>query len=339
LIEAVVLRAVEPAGLELSLGAAERLERDREGLHRHRKRALERAGYEATRARRQYDAVDPENRPDARELERQWERKLGERRRLEEGYARFRHERPRHLTAADRERITALAADLPALWHAATTTGADRRSIVRQLIERVVITRRGTGEGIGVAVRWLGGRVTRHEVIQGSRSYDHLGGVGELKGRVTGLRREGRTGERIAEVLNLEGDRPPRAGAYNGDRVRRLFRRFDLADVPAGVAGPSDLPGSDEWWLPALAAEPDVKPIVVHRWRWSGWLHARQLPGENGRWIIWADGSEARRLRRLRAHELENRGVVVPTLSKTPKARRAEKPPKKSTTTRTRSDA
>ncbi len=333
-----MLRAVEPAGLELSLGAAERLERDREGLHRHWKQSLERAGYEATRARRQYDAVDPENRLVARELERQWERRLGERRQLEEKYARFQHERPRHLTAADRERITALAADLPALWHAATTTGADRRSIVRRLIERVVITRRGTSERIEVAVRWLGGRVTRHEVIQGLRSYDHLGGIGELKGRVTGLRREGRTGEQIAEVLNREGYRPPRVGAYNGDRVRRLFRRFDLADVPAGVAGPSDLPGSDEWWPPGAGRRARWL-IVVHRWRWSGWLHARQLPGENGRWIIWADGSEVRRLRRLRAHELENRGVVAPTLLKTPKARRAEKPPKKSTTTRTRSDA
>ena len=181
--------------------------------------------------------------------------------------------------------------------------------------------------------------MTRHDVVQGLQSYDHLGGFGGLRGRVTGLRREGRTGEQIAEVLNREGYRTPRVGAYNGDRVRRLFRRFGLADVPAGVAGPSDLPGSDEWWLPALAAELDVKPIVVHRWRWSGWLHARQLPGENGRWIIWADGSEVRRLQRLRAHELENRGVAATAPLMTPKARRAEKPPKKSTTTRTRSDA
>ena len=122
LIEALVLRAVEPAALELSLRAAERVEQDRERLHRHWRQRLERAEYEADRARRQYDAVDPENRLVARELERQWEQKLAEQQRLEEDYARFRHEQPRHLTAADRERIRALAADLPALWQAATTT-------------------------------------------------------------------------------------------------------------------------------------------------------------------------------------------------------------------------
>ena len=85
-----MLRAVEPAALELSLRAAERVEQDRERLHAHWKQRLERAEYEADRARRQYDAVDPENRLVARELERQWEQKLAERRRLEEDYARFR---------------------------------------------------------------------------------------------------------------------------------------------------------------------------------------------------------------------------------------------------------
>lgn len=71
LIESLVLQAVEPASLVLSLRAAERAERDRERLHRHWKQRLERAGYETDRARRQYDAVDPENRLVARELERQ----------------------------------------------------------------------------------------------------------------------------------------------------------------------------------------------------------------------------------------------------------------------------
>jgi sugar-specific transcriptional regulator TrmB len=120
----------------LSLRTAERAERDRERLHRHWRQALERAEYEAGRAHRRYDAVDPENRLVARQLERQWEEKLAEKQRLDEEYARFRHEQPRHLTAEDRERIRAPAADVPALWRAETTTMADRRAIVRQLTPR-----------------------------------------------------------------------------------------------------------------------------------------------------------------------------------------------------------
>ncbi len=87
------------------------------------------------------------------------------------------------------------------------------------------------------------------------------------------------------------------------------------------VRGPGDLPGKGEWWLPDLAAELGVRPIVVHRWRWSGRLHGRQLPGVNGRWIVWADRSELRRLRRLRAHELKGRGRGVPSELTTSKRR------------------
>jgi DNA invertase Pin-like site-specific DNA recombinase len=312
LIEALVLRAVEPAALELSLRAAERVEQDRAQLHAHWRQQLERADYEVSRAWRQYDAVDPENRLVARELERKWEQKLAERRRLGEDYARFQAEQPRHLTAADRDRIRGLAADLPALWQAATTTGADRRAVVRLLIERVELTRQGETERVEVVVHWRGGPVTRHEVRQGLRRYTALGRYEELRERVLTLRGEGLTAERIAEALNREGYSVPRGEGYTGHRVRQLFVRFGLSGIPAGVAAPEDLPGGDEWWLPALARELKVKPIVVHRWRWSGWLHARQLPGDSGRWIVWANASEVKRLRRLRAFEVEHHGRRTP---------------------------
>jgi DNA invertase Pin-like site-specific DNA recombinase len=312
LIESLVLRAVEPASLELSFRAAERVEQDRARLHAHWKQRLERSEYEAARARRQYDAVEPENRLVARELERQWEQRLAERRRMEEEYDRFRSERPRHLTAADRDRIRALAADLPALWRAGTTTGADRRAVVRLLIERVELTRHGETERVIVAVHWRGGTETRQEIRQGLRRYTSLGRYDELRSRVIALRGEGMTAERIAEVLDAEGYPVPRGERYSGDRVRQLFRRFGLVGVPAGVRDERDLPAEDEWWLPALAEELGVKPIVVHRWRWSGWVQARQLAGENGRWIVRAGGAEVKRLHRLRAFEIAHHGRRIP---------------------------
>jgi hypothetical protein len=76
---------------------------------------VERARYDADRARRQYDAAEPENRLVTRELKRRWELALAEARRMEEDYARFQAEQPRELTAAERDRIRALAAELPAL--------------------------------------------------------------------------------------------------------------------------------------------------------------------------------------------------------------------------------
>jgi DNA invertase Pin-like site-specific DNA recombinase len=312
LIESLVLKAVEPASLELSLRTAERVEQDRGRLHGLWRQRLERAEYEADRARRQYDAVDPENRLVARELERQWEQKLIERRRLMEDYDRFQAEQPRHLSASDRARIATLAADLPGLWRSPTTTGGDRRAIVRLLIERVELTRDGESERVDVVIHWRGGTVTRHAIRQGLRTYQSLGGLARLRERILELRGGGRTADAIAGTLDREGYQAARGDGFTGDLVRQLLARFGGTGIPAGVRDANDLPGPGEWWLPALAAELGVKPIVVHRWRWSGWLYARQLRGENGRWIVWADAAEVGRLRRLRAFEVEHHGRRTP---------------------------
>lgn len=317
LIETLVLRAVEPAALELSLRTAEQVEQDRDRLHAHWKQRLERAEYEATHARRQYDAVDPENRLVARELERQWEQKLAECQRLEEDYARFQTEQPRQLAARDRDRICKLAADLPALWRSETTTGSERRAIVRLLIECVELTRHGETERVVVVIQWRGGGVTRHEIRQGLRRYTALDRYDELQRRVITLRGNGLTADQIAETLNHEGYTVPRGEQFTGHRVRQLFARFGLIGLPAGVRDKTDLPAKDEWWLPDLAAKLGVKPIVVHRWRWSDWLQARQLRGANGRWIVRANAAEVKRLRQLRAFEVTHHGHQTPPLELT----------------------
>ena len=70
LVARQVLRALEPAALELSLQAAQDVRQERDRLHRHWEQQLERARYESERAERQYHAVEPENRLVARTLER-----------------------------------------------------------------------------------------------------------------------------------------------------------------------------------------------------------------------------------------------------------------------------
>ncbi len=75
-----VLKALEPAAIQLHLHAAEEFNRERRRLHEHWQRRLKRAAQEADRARRQYDVVEPENRLVATELERRWEAALLEER-------------------------------------------------------------------------------------------------------------------------------------------------------------------------------------------------------------------------------------------------------------------
>ena len=153
-----VLAALEPAALELSLAAAEQVEQERATLTQLWEQRRERAAYETERAARQYQAVEPENRLVARTLERAWEEKLQAQQALEEEYHRFLQQQPRVLTSEERAAIRRFAADIPALWDAPTTTAADRKEIIRQVVERVDVEAQGTSEQVRVRITWAGGR-------------------------------------------------------------------------------------------------------------------------------------------------------------------------------------
>lgn len=50
---------------------------------------------------------------------------------LEEQFHRFERQQPRLLSSEEQEAIRRLAADIPALWEAPTTTDAERKEIIR----------------------------------------------------------------------------------------------------------------------------------------------------------------------------------------------------------------
>jgi hypothetical protein len=79
-----ILQVLQPASLELSVAAEQALRAECERLEVHWHQRLERARSTAQRAARQYDAVEPENRLVARELERRWEEALGHAQHLQE---------------------------------------------------------------------------------------------------------------------------------------------------------------------------------------------------------------------------------------------------------------
>ena len=89
LIARQVLRVLEPASVELALQVEEKVQREQQRLEKHWQQELERAQYKTERARRQYDAVEPENRLVARELERHWEQAIAAQRKTQEEYERF----------------------------------------------------------------------------------------------------------------------------------------------------------------------------------------------------------------------------------------------------------
>jgi hypothetical protein len=95
--------------------------------------------YEAERARRQYDAVEPENRLVARSLERAWEDKLRAVEAIEQEYQHWRSEERLVIGEAERAALQSLGGNLPQIWHAATTLPADRKRILRFIVQAVLL--------------------------------------------------------------------------------------------------------------------------------------------------------------------------------------------------------
>jgi DNA invertase Pin-like site-specific DNA recombinase len=294
-----VLAVLEPAALELSLSAAGDIQRQRATIDRQWKQRLERARYDTDRARRQYQAVEPENRLVARELERQWEQKLLEQRRLEEQYDRFRQDQPVALTDADRGLIRSLSADIPKLWHAPQTSSADRQVIVRHLLQQVVVTAPPDSQHLDVTIHWAGGFTSQHTLVRPVARYDQLDDYPQLMARIHELRDQKQTAAQIADRLNREGFRPPkRRETYNRGMVQAILSRHARTGKRPNAMEAHAL-DDDEWWFADLARHLHLPQPTLYSWVRRGWVHARQLPMAGGRWIIWADADEQNRLRRL----------------------------------------
>ena len=302
-VRALVLAALEPAALEIGLHVAEDLEAERARELAQWQQRLERAAYAAQRAERQYQAVEPENRLVARTLERQWEEALAAQRALAADYERFRASAPSPLSAPERAAIRRLAADIPALWEAPTTTPVERQEIVRQLVERVVVAVREDTEQVAVQVHWAGGHRTDTEIVRPVARFEQLGDYPALLARVVALQEQGLSCPAIADRLNAEGWRPPkRRDTFNTPMVARLLARRGLHTGSAKRRTEADLAAApDEWRLSDLALALDMPAITLFGWIRRGWVRARQV-GASGhtRWLVWADAHECERLRARR---------------------------------------
>ncbi|WP_397428960.1 recombinase family protein [Pseudofrankia sp. BMG5.37] len=305
-VTALLLAAVAPAALEVSLAAAEQVEAQRAQVDRIWRQRLERADYVADRARRQYQLAEPENRLVVRQLERDWEAALAERQRLGEEYDRFAAARPRTLTAAEREHIRALAADIPALWHAPTTADADRKQLLRLLVEQVRVEVLDTSEKVKVQVTWAGGHRSDGEVVRPVARLTQLSYYPQLAARVRELAAAGQNATQIADCLNREGFRPPKRRACFGPQaVRDLMGTLGLTE-PATQRHTSPPLGEHKWWLADLARELDMPQVTLYTWIGRGWVDAHRHPDAPRRWVLHADPAEVERLRAL--HLMPNGG-------------------------------
>ena len=150
-----LLDVVQPVTLEVTLAVEQELQAQAEQSDRLRHQQIQRARYESELARRRYLRCDPDNRLVADTLEAEWNEKLRILRQAQEDYERQAHQISEVLNDEQRQRILALAQNLPRLWHDPATPQRERKRLLRLLIEDVTLIK---GRQISVAIRYKAGR-------------------------------------------------------------------------------------------------------------------------------------------------------------------------------------
>ena len=158
-VAAEVLDRLQPLGIEAALSAAVAQNEQHRDKQQQMENTLEQARFEAKRAQRQYDAVDPDNRLVAEELERRWNDALLHLRDLEIDLVKLQAETPPPTSVPDRDRLMALGADLAQAWESSGVTPETRKRILRLMIREIIVDM--TEDSLPMIIHWVGGDHTR----------------------------------------------------------------------------------------------------------------------------------------------------------------------------------
>lgn len=226
-----VLSVLSPMGIQAALHAIDLHAEDMHAKRRQLELALEQARFEAARAHRQFDAVDPANRLVAAELERRWNERLAEvsRREAEIEAA---HERTNaSLTPGQREELMAMGSDLPRVWFHPEAGNELRKRILRCVIREIVA--RLAESRIELILHWQGGDHTELSVVK-NRSGQHRWTTDvEVQTLITQLARQLNDGS-IASLLNRLGHRTGKGHTWTEMRVRSFRGDHRIAVYKSG---------------------------------------------------------------------------------------------------------
>jgi DNA invertase Pin-like site-specific DNA recombinase len=303
-LEELFLKTLVPDELDLSLAVEREVGAQAQDLQKQWHARLEQARYEARRAERRYKAVEPENRVVARTLERQWEERLRELEEVERRYAEARRSRHVDLSEQERQRIRELAKDLPAVWRASTTRAADKKAMLRLVVESIALTPVDVPKrSIHVQVQWQGGAVTRLEVPRPTER-EKLGTPDAVVERIRTMAAQGLRDEDMAEQLNAEGMRTAAGCRWTLLAVRWVRYHHDIVlvapDAPRTWPLPERHPDG-RYSLTGAAKRFGVTPTVVRGWIRRGLVPARREDFDSRRAVYWLEINEdtAERLQAL----------------------------------------
>ena len=293
-----VIARVQPLGVEAALAAMEAQGRENQEKRRQVELALEQARYETARARRQYDAVDPDNRLVAGELERRWNERLVAARALEDERDALAAVPDVSLSEEDRQRLLALGSDLERAWNSAGATPATRKRIIRTLINEIVVC--VSDQTLDLVVHWHGGDHTVLKVKKNRIGQHRWSAAADVVDLVRSLARQ-MPDKYIAAVLNRAAKSTGKGNSWTRGRVCSLRNQQTIEPYREGERAERG-----EVTLDEATTVLNVSASTVRRLIEDGTLRAQQLC-KGAPWVIRSSdlertevsqAAEARRIRR-----------------------------------------
>lgn len=195
-------------------------------------------------AERQYQQADPDNRLVAAELEQRWEFALRELKAEEERQSAEEAKTPCWAIPAD---LLAALKDvgprLPEMWRTDLFTTAQKKRLLRSVLDKVVLHRVGGSRGDRIHVRavWRGGATTNGEVPVKVGRFSQMRQAQAMEKAILRLSHEGHYAAEIARRLTVDGFRSPMSDHVLPSTVRTVRYRHGIYDRVR--AKPVHIPG------------------------------------------------------------------------------------------------
>jgi len=226
-VSAAILEVVQPHAIEAALKAVEQVGRRRQDRLQALAMELEQARYEARLAARRYEAVDPEKRLVASELEARWNASLSRVQQLEQDFQRAEMDAPA-VPPIRADELLRLAQELPVIWDSPVTDSSIKQRIVGILIEQIIVDVDQATDQVLLFIHWTGGRHTEIRVAKHKRGQNERRTAPEAIDVVRQMAAQYADGE-IALTLNRLRLKTGTGNTWNETRVRSLRSQLKLS--------------------------------------------------------------------------------------------------------------
>ena len=277
--EHILLEALTPDQIALAVASVGQFEAEQRVLKHQWDLKRERARYETERARRQYDAVEPEHRLVARSLERVWEERMREGEAVEQAYEAWRSEQPGPLADSDCAEVLAMASDLQGVWKAATPE--ERKRMLRLVVREVALDQKRAPGMVWMRVIWQTGATSEHWISRRVLGYADYADTQVLADKVRKLNAAGMPDRDIAARLNAEGLRSAHGVSFTSGNIYVCRTLWGIATSKINGVLPNPARWPDGSYSVQGAAEAlRISTQTVFKWLRCGRLTGHQnYPG------------------------------------------------------------